>query len=383
MRANFVSTAWKGGSGWFVHELAGALVRNGVDLTLIAPPAEPAAREAALPPSRRLATPRGADGRGGRIGKVRKSLVKIASGVLASARARQTSPVFLYTHMDWLAAGVLHFLVLRLLGARLIYIVHDATPHAAALPARLRWLERGLLTLSYRLPARLVALTDAARWELIERYGIRPRKITVIPHGAYAPAETSPLPGEGRVLLFGMLRQNKRIAEAIQAFVLHGARFPALRLVIAGAPHKEDYDYWRRCETLIQGAPERIDTEIGFVEEARVGELMRAADAVLLAYEDFNSQSGVAVLSCFSERPIVGTRAGGLAELESRGLEMIPIDRPVSSETIADALEALSAMPAEQLRQKAARSCAALAGYLSWDRIALDYAGLIHTLYSR
>ncbi len=374
---SFYSASWKGGSGWFVHELALAMAQAGARVALISPAADPVSREPQHPNLKRLLLPQGAGGSGPAVYRAYRALRRIGLTFPALLRGRLHSPTFLVTHTDWLVTAVLQFIWMRLLGARLIFVVHDVKPHAWGFPKRLHGLERWLLGLTYRLPTHLVTLTEAARVQLITEYGLPAGRVTVIPHGAFrGDKDVQPLPGNRVVLVFGMLRRNKRILETIQAMSLLPAN-SRVRMVIAGAPHAQDTAYWQDCTAALIPLGSRVRTEIGFVLEERVGVLVAESDALILPYEDFNSQSGVAILSAFAERPLIATAAGGIGELMQKGLQTVVVDRPVTAETIAAALVAFEAKSDDELRAMAKISCESISAYLDWSRIGQDYFRLI------
>jgi len=370
------SHAWVGGAGWFVFELARCMAGAGVLTLLVCPTAEPIAREPRHPNLSRISVRQGAQGGGSKVHRAIGALIRMGVGFLAIARARLHAKTFLVTHLSWLLPAVLQFLWIRILFGSLVFVVHDGTPHAWSFPRILRGFERWLLRLTYLLPSHLVTLTHIAREELISIYGISPAKITVIPHGAYESGEPTLPPGNNKVLVFGMLRRNKRILETIEAMRLVDAASP-VSLVIAGAPHAEDLGYWDECERALEGLSDRVRTEIGFVPETRIPELMAEIDAIVLPYEEFSSQSGVAILAAFAERLLICTAAGGIGELMEAGLESVTVATPVTPRTIADAFSVFAATPVAERRDMAARSHEALSEYLSWGRIAKEYVKFI------
>ena len=367
------SSAWRGGSGWFVQEMARGIAAAGTPVTLISPEAEPLSREPRHPNLSRILLPQGAGGRGPKPYRAFLALKRIALTFPLILKGRMKAKTILVTMTDWLPVTLLQFLWMRLIGARLVYVVHDVRPHAYSLPARLRKLEKLMISISYRLPHRLVTLTETARKEMISYEKIRPDKVTVIPHGAYAAEVLTPLPGNSIVLVFGMLRRNKNILETIRAF----AKLPEtsrIRLVIAGEPHVDDLDYWRDCEGELRTLGDRVRCEVGFVPEQRVNELLSECDALILPYENFTSQSGVAVLAALSGRFVIATNVGGIGELIQAGLEALTIERPVSAVTIAQALTEFEAITLPERRERTERSVGRLTDYLSWTRIGREYA---------
>lgn len=367
----FYSAAFRGGSGWFVFALAQALAETGNRVVLVAPEAIPIEREPNSPRIRRVVLPRGATGEGGRLFKVYRALLRILASFVSLAHARLSCREFAITHIDWTAVVILQFLWIRMLGGKVTYIVHDAKPHAWSFPERWRSLEVSLLRWSYLLPNRIVTLTEKAMQEIRADYG-RKGAMRVIPHGAFNTNELPSLPGGGKILVFGMLRRNKRILESIAAMDLLPDSLP-VQLKIAGAPHAEDGAYWADCEAAIVASRKTVDVELGFVAEERVAEIIAESDALLLPYEEFNSQSGVAILGSLSGRLLITTNAGGIGELIDHGLKPVLIESPVSAQSIADAIAAFARMPLEQKREDAEVSKRLLSDYLSWTRIAEEY----------
>ena len=301
--------------------------------------------------------------------------MRILATFVAYTRARVHGRSYVISFYDWLIVLVAQMLWIRLLGGHIVYVVHDAQPHAWSSSGVMRRLEVWLLKASYRIPQQLVTLTEAARRQLIDEFGRR-GPVAVIPHGAYLSAALPPAPGKGKLLAFGMLRRNKRILETIDGIRLAVEGGAQASLTIAGGPHKEDADYWTACAKRLPGTERYIHTEIEFISEVRLDKLLAECDALILPYEEFNSQSGVAVLAACSGRLLISTDAGGLGELVTNGLDAVVIERPVTAETVADAIRRFAALPVEQVRAKAEGSKAALDYYFNWTRIGGEYLKL-------
>lgn len=367
----FYSSAFRGGSGWFVYALAQALAETGNHVELVAPESLPLDREPTDSKIKRVYLPRGASGEGTVLFKIYRALLRVMASFCALTFARLRCKEYAVTHIDWMLVAILQFLWIRLIGGKITYIVHDAKPHAWAFPEKWRFVEKMLLSLSYKIPNRIVTLTTKARDELQKDYDFI-RKIHVIPHGAFNSGQMSEISGAGNILIFGMLRRNKMILESIQAMDMLAPSTP-VRLMIAGAPHAEDMSYWTECETAIKNSQADIYVEAGFVPEARVPELIEQADALLLPYVEFNSQSGVAILGSLSGRLLITTDAGGISELIENGLKPVLVETPVSPQIIAKAIQQFAEMSIEQRRQNARESKSHLETYLSWNRIADEY----------
>jgi glycogen synthase len=96
----------------------------------------------------------------------------------------------------------------------------------------------------------------------------------------------------------------------------------------------------------------------------------------MLAYQNFNSQSGVGVLAALAARPVIGTRSGGLDELFDRGLAGQLIQDEVTPESIAAAIIEFRRRDLNEWRNKAGQGAVRVADTLRWDRIADDYIAL-------
>jgi glycosyltransferase involved in cell wall biosynthesis len=265
------------------------------------------------------------------------------------------------------------FLLLRLSGARVLFMVHDVVPHAWTLGRRLRSLERAAHGLSYTLASELIVLTPALKRALGADFAIPAGKITVIPHGPLELGDLPPPPGAGRLLLFGSLRRNKSVAEVIEAVSLARRDDPQLTLVIAGEPHPSEPGYWEACRAAIARDPAGFDVREGFVADTDLPGLVAGIDAFVLAYRDFESQSGVAVLAALAARPSLCTTSGGLADLIAEGLTHQPIASPVTAPTVAAAIRAFRARPFAAWRDQAEASRRHFAGTLSWQAIGARY----------
>lgn len=369
------TSSYRGGASWFVLELAASMAAAGADVLLIAPRAEPEEREALVANTQRIELPRGAYGEGNKLVRLGRTIKRILATFSAYARARQHGRHYVISFYDWLIVLVVQMLWIRLLGGHIVYVVHDAKPHAWASTGAMRLLETLMLKASYRIPQQLVTLTEVARRQVIDEFGRR-GSVVVIPHGAYVSGDLPPAPGSGKLLAFGMLRRNKRISETIDGMCLAVNAGARTTLTVAGGLHKEDPGYWAECSARLSGTEGYINTEIEFISETRLDQLLAECDGLILPYEEFSSQSGVAVLASCSERLLVCTAAGGLGELMANGLEAVVIECPVTAETVADAIRRFDALPVEQVRAMAKRSKAALDHYFSWSRIADEYLKL-------
>lgn len=380
MRACFLTRAWRGGSGWFALRLAQALGEAGVDLVYVAPRAQPEDREPTGPTIDRVAIRREASRTDPAANSRINSVVRIAQGFIWAVRLRAGARVYIITFPERDVLLLPLLLLLRMLQAKILYIVHDATPHAPQLPGSLHRVEHAIRRLTYALPTHLVTLTESAKRTLVARYSIAPGSVSVIPHGVFETARLPEIPLSPHLLLFGTLRRNKRVKELIQAAALVDNPAGELKVVIAGAPHEDDRDYWAECEALIADRPGLFDCSIGFIAESDVVQLLARCSALILPYEDFTSQSGVAVLAGCNGRPVITTAAGGIEDLFAHGLAGVRIAQPVTPQSIAAAIDAFLLTPVSTWQGRVDAGRVELVEYLSWARIAGLYSDRLAAL---
>lgn len=360
-----------GGSGWFAQELAQAVAEGGTKVIYVAPAAVPSAREPRAVGLTRIVVP--AERPGAPIVRFSSSLRRVFCGYAGALRARRRTRHYLFSIPDPLVFFLPLQILLRLTGARIGLVVHDVLPHAWTLPPSLQFLQRWALILSYRLANWLAPTTGSGRDDLRRVFGIADANIVVIPHGAYLLPDPGPPPGTCSLLLFGGLRRNKGILEAIEAVQQCQAKGLDVRLRIAGAPDRLDLEYWERCLQQIASAPEGISQEIGFVPDDRVRQLMAGTDAVLLPYRDFNSQSGVAVLSVSCARPVIASSVGGIADLFDLGMAGLRLSTSPSAAEIATAISMFASVDSSEWYARASQSRELVNSKIEWSNVAQRY----------
>lgn len=378
------STSWRGGDGWYTHALADAmataLASSGRSLTLIASPMTPASRDACHPSIDRRVFRPGTSAGGARLRKLLGTAARAleATGQLLKARASCKTIVITFPH--WASVTWVQFVMLWTLRTRIIYIVHDPSPHAWGHAGWRRALHRFAIRTTYGLSQALVTLSPAGRIALRDEWGIDPAKVSVIPHGIFDNGERQAPTRNRTFLIFGMLRSNKNILPSIEAFAELLHTYPDARLVIAGAPYGAEPEYWQQCEQRLSRLGESVHTEIGFVPEERLEQLFDSCDAVLLPYDNFNSQSGVAVLSALAMRPVLGTAVGGLKDLFELGMSGVQITEPPSREAILRAMKRYCDTPPERWAVQLRQARTELLSALDWQRIGVRFADLASSL---
>lgn len=208
------------------------------------------------------------------------------------------------------------WMLLRLLGSKLVWTVHNVVNHD-------RWQERWELRadrVAARAAAALIVHCDAAVATVAAAYGITPGRIRVVPHGHYvgrypeAPDRDDArralgLPCEAKVLLyFGQIRKYKGLDQLLDAFAtLEGA---TVRLVLLGRPHSAELG-----QAIAARAAEdpRVSTRFGFAPDDELTRHLAACDVVVLPYKD-SLTSGAAILAASYGRAILAPALGCVGE---------------------------------------------------------------------
>lgn len=373
--------AWRSsGSGLFAQELVSAMVACEAEVTFVSPPTPNPKVEAAQAGLTRLRPPRERTGKAGRIARAMASLARIVGGGLCLLRARLAHPVFVVTIPDPLPFALVMLALLRLSGARIVFVAHDPLPHAWSLPRRLRGLEKGAHGLGYRLASAIVVLSEPSKDALTAAFPNLRRPVRVVEHGVFLLDRPTIAPGSGTLLVFGTLRRNKGIAEAIGGAIRAHDRGVPVRLIVAGGLHAEDRDYGQACADLARGRPDVVDLRIGYVDDAALSALFAQCDALLMPYTDFSSQSGVALLAASNARPIVATAAGGIGALMAEGMPAEAVEAPVSEASVADAIARFLATPVDVWRERAEAYRKLTLERRSWPVIADAYLEVVRRL---
>ena len=189
--------------------------------------------------------------------------------------------------------------------------------------------------------------------------------VRVVPHGGYAgvyPAARERgaqtrrrlgLPSDAFVyLMFGTIREYKRVPEAIRAFRSLSDR--DARLLMAGAPATGR----AATERAAAGDP-RVRLELRTIPDYEVAELFGAADVFVLNYAEVFS-SGALLLALAFGLPIVAPDRGSAAELAPP-----PATVPFPEGGLT---QALAQARVDHARRRAAARTAAQVP--SWDRTA-------------
>jgi glycosyltransferase involved in cell wall biosynthesis len=194
-----------------------------------------------------------------------------------------------------------------------VLTVHDLSfeRDASVMPLRDRVIFRAVVPRSARRAARVLAVSQRTKRDLIELYGLPEAKIVVTPNGVdpvFSPAGPSP-DGGPYALFVGALQPRKDAATAIDALALLADG--ELRLVLVGPDKGGRGEAERAAERA--GLRNRVEFR-GHVPQDELAALYRGAACLVFPsrYEGF----GLPVLEAMaSGTPVVATMAGALPEV--------------------------------------------------------------------
>jgi glycosyltransferase involved in cell wall biosynthesis len=298
----------------------------------------------------------------GAPGSTLRRLSKLAGHVPDMLRFRRLAAGADVVHLQWLTAPVLD---VHLLPDRpLLLTAHDLLPREP---------RTGQVRAQRRLFDRVSAIvvhSEYGRRQLVERVGVAPGKVHVIPHGAFehlAASGAGALPpelaggsaGQGPVILFfGLLRPYKGLGTLLRAWRgIDGAQ-----LWIAGRPMMD-------LAPLRALATDGVRFVARFVTEAELSALFTQADVVVLPYvrTDRFDQSGVLATALAFGKATVLSDVGGFWEVAAAGAaRLVPAEDPVALHAV---LVELIGDPAARERLGSAALVAARGAY-SWDAAA-------------
>jgi glycosyltransferase involved in cell wall biosynthesis len=193
---------------------------------------------------------------------------------------------------------------LRLLGCRLLVVVHEADVHPGdGYPMQMAF-QRALC----RFAGGLVSLSSHVGAQL-KQQGIistkRPLIFMAHPPFALDLPPCPRFPGPPRLLFFGRLLPYKGLDLLAGAMrLLPPETSIAVRIVGLGRECR-DLDALRACRNVM--------VENRWAAETELGAVFGWADALILPYHEA-SQSGVAAAAIAAGRPVIATRVGGLSE---------------------------------------------------------------------
>ena len=234
-------------------------------------------------------------------------------------------------HFQWLKdrrADLRFMQLLRFLGFKIVYTVHDVLPHDQYTVENRNFYER-----VYRYPDKLIVHCESNRKELLELFTVDPAKICVIPHGCqsecFDTGSTTTAAARRRlgiaddrrvVLFFGLIKRYKGLEYLLEAFHTIETRCDNALLLIAGkiAPWDQESHHHHAALLAPYGACPNIHIRDEYIPRDEAADYFAAADLVVLPYTKA-SQSGVLLLAYAAGKAVVVTDTGGLPEVVQHG----------------------------------------------------------------
>lgn len=247
----------------------------------------------------------------------------------------------------------------RLSGVRLVWVVHEATPHDSSNPAG--WAKHaflksldGVIYLSHA--SKLAAEADVPELKRVPALVTR--------HGHYrADMQVEPVPRAEpgwpmKLIYFGQIRPYKNLDGLIRAATSISPDL--IRVRISG--WSKDPDFTRFLSDLAANAPSvTLDIRDAFLPQVDLEAALDASDGVVLPYRKILN-SGAALFALSRNRPVLAPRLGTLPELQAEiGSDWVELY--AGDDILAEDLHAFAAM----LRQ-AKEPVANLSRY-EWDAV--------------
>lgn len=229
----------------------------------------------------------------------------------------------------------------------------------------------------------IVALCESAEKLLVERYGIEPSAIDIIPHGAHwSPQPVNHQPRR-RLITWGLLGPGKGLERAIEAVAMLGDIDPPVTYRIVGRTHpvvaaRNGFEYRNSLEDRVRrlGLSRVVEFVDRYVEDHELFEMARQSDIVVVPYDNHDQiSSGVITEAVGMGRPVVATRFPYSEEVLGSGAGLVVEHR---ADAIASAVRQLVDDPIAYRR--AVRKTVEVSNSLSWDLVARRYSRLIHEL---
>ena len=214
----------------------------------------------------------------------------------------------------------------RLLGKKLVYTAHNVNVRER--DGTDTWMNRSLLKIMYRFYDHIFVHTEKMKQQLVQEYGVKESRITVIPFGVN---DVIPRTGMSRrearqklgvadrdhaMLFFGRIAPYKGLDLLVQALPVMAQTDPTVRLIIAGEIKKSDCEsHWDAVQRMIdeRGLRNRVIQKIEYISDEDVEIYFKAVDVLVMPYRHIY-QSGLPFLAYNFGLPIVATDVGSLRE---------------------------------------------------------------------
>ena len=236
------------------------------------------------------------------------------------------------------------------------------------------------------LADRIIVMSETASVRLVERYGVDPDQIGVIPHGV-----DDEFAGRSRatrdrplVLTWGLIGPGKGLELAIEACASLVDMNPQPRYRIVGSTHPqvrqhagESYRQSLMSLATRLGVGDMVEFDDRYLDRKALARMVRSADVVVLPYESVEQvTSGVLVEAIAAAKPVVATPFPHAVELLTGGAGVVvPYGEPA---TLGAALRGLLS-DAEEMALMAKRARRLAEGWY-WPAIGQRFVTMMSQL---
>jgi glycosyltransferase involved in cell wall biosynthesis len=258
-------------------------------------------------------------------------LRKLIAIIAAYARilhyaATSSAPVFhiLWNYKFRLFDRTLFLIFCKLMGKEIVFTAHNV--NKGERDGTDSFLNQVSLRIQYRLVDHILVHTVKMKEQLVQMFGVREEKISIVPFGTYDMVPQSELTSaEARqhlglsrsdqtILFFGHIAPYKGIDLLVDAFARLAGQNKNYRLVIAGGPMKESQQQWRQVQQVIEESAirDQVLQHDWFIADHMIERYFKAADVLVLPYTHI-FQSGVLFMSYTFGLPVIATDIGSFS----------------------------------------------------------------------
>jgi glycosyltransferase involved in cell wall biosynthesis len=247
--------------------------------------------------------------------------------------------------------------------------VHNVLPH------EIRFFDKPLCKIIYRMSDRLVVHSGKMKNDLINIFGISSEKISIIAHGICLDYQKVISREEAKnklgikeknvILFFGFIRKYKGLDYLLNAFTQIKDDFDVALLVAGDFVEGKD-----RYEKIINryGIQDRVYIRSGYIKDEDVPVLFSASDFLVQPYNHFAGQSGITHTAYNYSIPVIATNVGGLPEIVLNGRTGLIVE-PKDSNQLSQAIRTLLQND-KKISKFGENGKIFLEQELSWDSIA-------------
>ena len=227
--------------------------------------------------------------------------------------------------------------------------------------------------------SQIIVLNDLARKVLLEEFGVRKDKVSIIPHGLKRANKSSENKWKANplILSLGFLRKGKELDSLITGFQDFTMKYPDATLFVVGGVHAHDNATYSAMLKDLASYPEVMKKAIfwNFATENQLDDFVSASDAVvLLSSEHFYVESSGALARVADfEKPVICSKVPKFQAELTDGLNCIMV-KPQDPKSLSEALCML--IEKKELSSKIALNLRTRFGANYWDSIAKKHLEL-------